>query len=282
MVNLEVTGLKTVLSPSLQRASSIPLPTAIGGISVTVRQSIQQSIQDTNPTQISYSAPLLSVNQVNLCASATTPDCLVTYIVAQMPYELNVGNPSPPIVHTGLVISEGDAGSQLFSAGVAFDHIHVITTCEDQPQQQGCGPVAAHLDGSQVSSQSPAKPGEIVVVYVWGAGSVSPPVTTGAASPVPASAADLPGYPQGLRVGFDFAPNAGPSRYFPANSFSMAYLTPGYVGLYQVNVQLPSALPSVIPCGQDFVQSNLTINLGGPSSFDGASICVQGNASAAQ
>jgi hypothetical protein len=65
-------------------------------------------------------------------------------------------------------------------------------------------------------------------------------------------------------------------------------LTPGQVGLYQINVQLPSAFPAaVLPCTTLSVctgnpafcplpiQSNLTIDIGGVTSFDGAAICIQ-------
>jgi hypothetical protein len=60
------------------------------------------------------------------------------------------------------------------------------------------------------------------------------------------------------------------------------------VGLYQINIQLPSAFPAaVVSCTTlvvgtgnpayppAFVQSNLTIDIGGVSSFDGAAICIQ-------
>jgi len=65
-------------------------------------------------------------------------------------------------------------------------------------------------------------------------------------------------------------------------------LTPGQVGLYQINVLLPSAFPAaVVPCTTlavgtgnpayppAIVQSNLTIDIGGVTSFDGAAICIQ-------
>jgi hypothetical protein len=108
-----------------------------------------------------------------------------------------------------------------------------------------------------------------------------PAVKTGYATTLPAPVVNLPGYSEGLWVDLDFTPNAAASRYryFPTASFAKAWLTPGFVGLYQVNVELPSTFPSVPSCGQgepqSKIQSNLTINLGGPYSFDGAAICVQ-------
>ncbi|PYT12496.1 MAG: hypothetical protein DMG59_23250, partial [Acidobacteria bacterium] len=62
-----------------------------------------------------------------------------------------------------------------------------------------------------------------------------------------------------------------------------AGLTPGQVGLYQINVRIPNPLPVLGSCSvgaqlgfpYNTVLSNLTIDLGGVSSFDGAAICVQ-------
>src|SRR5580658_6074527 len=67
IIQLQVAGLKTILSPSSQMATSVPLPTSLAGISVTVNQSVSQSIMGV-PVQNSYKAPLVSVNQLNLCS----------------------------------------------------------------------------------------------------------------------------------------------------------------------------------------------------------------------
>jgi uncharacterized protein (TIGR03437 family) len=77
-------------------------------------------------------------------------------------------------------------------------------------------------------------------------------------------------------MSFDFTPNAAASGYLHTESYAKAWLTPGFVGLYQVNVQLPPTFPDVPSCVPDVVQSNLTISLGGDFSVDGAAICVQG------
>jgi hypothetical protein len=215
---------------------------------------------------------------MNLCLTGTASDCLITYIAVQMPYELQLALGGTPIVQSQVVISENGADSEAFMLGVATDQIHVITTCENQPWETGCPSVVAHADGTLVSAQSPAQPGETVVVYAWGLGNTMPAVRTGNASPLPAPVVVIfSGFP-GPLVGFDFTPNAAASRYryFPTASTANAWLTPGFVGLYQVNVELPATFPDVPSCGQGGVKSNLTINLGGTSSFDAAAICVQG------
>ena len=97
VVSLQVVGLKTVLSPSFLRASSVPLPVILGGISVTVNQSIQQSIMGT-PVEVSYKAPIFWLNQVDLCSTFGTADCLVTFITLQIPYELSTNLTGAPII----------------------------------------------------------------------------------------------------------------------------------------------------------------------------------------
>src|SRR5208283_1691316 len=65
-----------------QQASSLPLPTQLAGISLTLNQA--------SPEQ-SLPVPLLSVTQTNTCSNVQSPpppDCLVTMITAQVPFEL--------------------------------------------------------------------------------------------------------------------------------------------------------------------------------------------------
>jgi len=50
-------------------------------------------------------------------------------------------------------------------------------------------------------------------------------------------------------------------------------LTPGSVGLYQVNFLVPPVPSGTPPCSGS-VRSNFTVSIGDARSFDGASICV--------
>ena len=76
ITTLFVTGVRSVLSQAIN-ATSLPLPTKLAGISVTLNQSGTQSIP----------VPLLSVQQVSVCinggatpsASGLTADCLITF-----------------------------------------------------------------------------------------------------------------------------------------------------------------------------------------------------------
>ncbi len=88
---------------------------------------------------------------------------------------------------------------------------------------------------------------------------------------------------------FDFRPNALPTYpYIPptADGESSATvpafvgLTPGQVGLYQLNLKLPDAFPATEACSLERgIVSNLTIDIAastsGGLSFDGAPICVE-------
>jgi hypothetical protein len=120
----------------------------------------------------------------------------------------------------------------------------------------------------------------VVVIYATGLGETAPAVPPGQATPAPAPRASA------FYIEFDFSPNAQPRRPYgdPAALLRPEFvgLTPGYVGLYQINVRIPDALPSVPACGgvrpeRWPILSNLTINVSGniyQNSFDGAAICV--------
>lgn len=84
----------------------------------------------------------------------------------------------------------------------------------------------------------PAKVGDTIVIYAVGLGPTSPSVPTGTASPGGNDLANVPGTTQvcfGLVTPFQQAPCATPL---------FTGLTPGFVGLYQINVTVPSGVKS--------------------------------------
>jgi uncharacterized protein (TIGR03437 family) len=102
-----------------------------------------------------------------------------------------------------------------------------------------------HLDGSLISDTSPAKPGEIVVFYLSGLGATDIPLASGAAAPL--DQLIRPVVTPTLKVN-----NAEVPVLF-------AGLTPGLVGLFQVNFKVPDnspdgALPLLV------IQSGITSN----------------------
>jgi hypothetical protein len=290
ITTLFVAGLKTVL-PQPVRAPSLPLPNSLAGISVTINQS-----------GASYPAPLVSVQQVGVCSSGgappppppslPTPDCVVTAIIVQVPYEIVAARPGDSLpLNTEIEVSENGATSKAFQATAVIDNLHVLSTCDSFPSpglpSSACVPVVAHGDGTLVTVDTPATAGEEIVIYAFGLGSTSPAVKTGNATPAPAPV--LTGN-RLVYVQFDFRPNASPSPpYFnplilapfvPVAIFTG--LTPGEVGLYQINVRIPSSLPPLGRCTPgaqpglpyNSVLSNVTIDIGANTSFDGAAICV--------
>ena len=183
--------------------------------------------------------------------------------------------------------------SKAFTVSPVPDNLHVINLCDGYPSVKVtsasgyCGPLVTHADGRLVAVNNPAQPGEEIVIWAFGLGQTNPTPKTGQASPTPAATLSSVLYFQ-----FDFRPNATPSRPYinpliltPIPAPVFAGLTPGQVGLYQINVRIPSSIPVVGSCGTtcshvactvyNTVQSNLTIDIGANFSWDGAAICVQ-------
>ena len=288
IVTLQVLGLKSVFAQAVV-AKQVPLPTALGGISVTIEEDVREV---TTPLPV----PLISVAQLGgICASdPVTPDCTITSITVEIPAE------TLPLLYEEewprcqIVVSENGVESQPFSNMTNPANTHVLTACGGLAPGAPNGTCVTHGDGTVVTQKSPAKAGETVVIYAYGLGVTDPPVPSGAATPIPA-----PKAVNNVYVDFNFTPNAGPRYPYvdpkqgPVNTPVFAGLTPGQVGLYQVNVKLPDSFPAVPACSSKLsefysqVVSNLTIGVttylnsygslsdaAGPS-FDAAPICVQ-------
>jgi uncharacterized protein (TIGR03437 family) len=303
ITTLFVTGLKTVLPTGFVKATTVPLPTTLAGISVTLNPN----------TFVGSPVPLLSIQQTPVCydgnsptSSGSTPDCLITAITVQMPLNLDLviydpltGTPTTPI--PVLVVSENGIQSKAFNVIPVIDNIHILNTCDvtlfgPVEPTTDCNAVVAHGDGTMVTAANPAKAGEEVVVYAVGLGPTTPVVESGERTP-----SDAPALSRSVYVQFDFRPNAVATRPYhdtaTAGIFGFAIpefvgLTPNQIGLYQINIRLPNTFPTVQPCVNGLsaagglttiVGSNLTIDIGGlnglglgsVTSFDGAAICVQ-------
>jgi uncharacterized protein (TIGR03437 family) len=90
--------------------------------------------------------------------------------------------------------------------------------------------IVSHVDGSLVSAGNPASRGEVVILYATGLG----PVTN-----TPASGAAGPGDPL-ARVIANAVVQVGGNTFATVH---FAGLSPGFVGLYQMNIQLPNDAP---------------------------------------
>ncbi len=262
------------------------LPTSLAGINVTIRQGT-----DTP-------APILQVSPVNTCGSGCG---VITAITIQVPYALiatcvptHMVCPASPaiIVASELFVSENGVAGTLSALSALPDQVHVLTICDTVRPGMGippgfsglpCQPVVTHADGTLVSNISPASVGEELVAYAVGLGATTPAVPTGqaAAQPTPTVEAFL--------LDFNFHPNALPAQPLPIQTIAsltpppaplFTGLTPGYPGLYQVNFVVPPLPSGTLPCASGIsplpqvASTNLTVSLGGSSSFDGAGICV--------
>ncbi len=90
--------------------------------------------------------------------------------------------------------------------------------------------VAVHADGSPITASNPASAGEVIVVYATGLGAVTGSPVTGQGAPSDPPATTLE--PATVTIG-----------NVPAG-VEFSGLTPGFVGLYQVNVRLAGGTPA--------------------------------------
>jgi uncharacterized protein (TIGR03437 family) len=100
-------------------------------------------------------------------------------------------------------------------------------------QTPGFQAIATTAAGSLITPESPAAPGDVVVIYATGLGVTSPAVT---GLSVPQAAASIV-----ARASFSVLLNGEP---VPDANVLYAGVTPGFAGLYQVNCRLPETIPN--------------------------------------
>jgi uncharacterized protein (TIGR03437 family) len=173
-----------ILGGSVAKATTVPLPTNLGGASVSLGGRTVP-LTYVSPTQINF----------------------------QVPYETPLGTAS-------LTVTANGVASAAASFTVASSAPGVLTYGDNWA-------VVQNQDYSVNGPSNPAKTGSYVTLYGTGAGAVSPAVPTGAA------AAALP---------LSTVANVTASINGVPATVTFAGLTPGNVGLLQVNLQIP-ALP---------------------------------------
>ncbi len=188
----------TGLAATPASAGAVPLPTRLGGVSVTVNGTL--------------AAPLIYVSdkQIN----------------AQLPFETPVGAATLSV-----------NGSAPVSFSVAASAPGILTYGTNRA-------VAINQDGSLNGPDHPARAGGWVTLYMSGQGLVSPGVISGVASP--GNPVAQPMLPVAATIGKQSA------------GIMFAGLTPGDVGLFQVNLRIPAVssgdYPLMVSVGQ--AQSN--------------------------
>ena len=132
----------------------------------------------------------------------------------QMPYEASGA--------TTLTLTREDGKTTTVNLNVGDAQPGLFTS-----DASGAGPAAATLaDSSLLTSTNPATRGNVVVLYATGLGKVTPGAVTGAGATGPATCVNP--------VTVTIAGRTVTPDY--------AGLTPGYPGLYQVNVRIPADL----------------------------------------
>jgi uncharacterized protein (TIGR03437 family) len=112
------------------------------------------------------------------------------------------------------------------------EDIKLVTAAPQLFETSDSGVIAQHADYSFITPQSPAVPGEIVIVYATGLGTTEPNADPSGA--VPEYAAQITTPLQVLLNG----------TALDTDLVKYAGATPGSDGVYQVNVQMPQNLPS--------------------------------------
>jgi uncharacterized protein (TIGR03437 family) len=182
----------TNLAGSKNSATSLPLPTALGGVQVLVNGT---------PSPLFYVSP----TQINFQVPSGTP----------------VGTPVQVVVISGGLSSLPVMVTFLASAPSVFTY---------QRTPDATDPVILHANNTLVTPTNPATPGEIVVIYGTGAGPLNN---------APADGAPAPSSPPATTKATPIVTVGG-----AAGVVQFSGLTPGLVGLLQINVQLPAVLPA--------------------------------------
>jgi uncharacterized protein (TIGR03437 family) len=140
-------------------------------------------------------------------------------INAQIPYELTAPANYQMVLRTPTLITVPEPFN------LSLTRPGIFTT-----NQQGNGQgVVLNTSQQVVDSTNPAGAGDVVVIYTTGLGATNPAAISGVAAP---SAEPL------ARVVDAVTATVGGQ----AATVQFAGLTPGYVGLYQVNVQIPAGI----------------------------------------
>jgi uncharacterized protein (TIGR03437 family) len=156
-------------------------------------------------------------------------------INVQVPFELAPGNRYQVQVNNGGSLSTPDS-------------IQVAPVSPGMAVLSGVIIAQRYPDNSLITEASPAKPGDYLTIYLVGLGATDQPVATGAAAP-------------GNTL---VHPLAVPTLTLNGNPVPVAFagLTPLFVGLYQMNFQIPANTPNGdlnLVVSQAGVASNMAI-----------------------
>ena len=233
------------LSPALTVSPAFSSNPVLNGATFTIGQSIAPgsivSIFGSNfslgiANFLSTPAPN-SLNGTSVTFNGTPAPLFYvspTQINAQAPFNLPVGQVQIQVQRGAATSSTITVPVTPFSPGIFIVDYNANT-----------GAIVHAADYSLVTAANPAKPGETLAIFATGLGAVNQNVTSGVAAPSVPPYAYTTSTPSVTIGGVAKTP-------------SYSGLAPGYVGLYQLNVAVPSGLAA----GTASVQ----INIGGTGS----------------
>ncbi len=150
-----------------------------------------------------------------------------TEIQIQIPFEAQTGTARVSLVPNDSRFEQAELDLQI----VPYVPLPLLTVIDE--------PVIAHADFSAlINTQKPAVPGEVMHAYFTGLGQTTPPLPSGVAAPLD-------------RLSPAQAPACDFGSDQPANIL-FAGMAPGMIGIYQVDVRLPSQIPFLNPSGSGF------------------------------
>ena len=173
--------------------------------------AVLTGVPDTIPLPTTVNGTQVLIGGIKAPLYFTSPG----QVNAQIPYELEPNKQYQVIVTANGALSTPDS-------------IQLTTVVPGLAAYADGTVIGQHADGSLINAKSPAKAGEIAIAYLSGLGATDGDVTSGGASPGGSLARPL--VLPTLTVGGKDA------------RITFVGLTPGLVGLYQMNFEVPAAL----------------------------------------
>ena len=208
----------------VQAATQTAGPLAPNAIATIYGTNLSWTTQAVTSANLNGGALPISLGGVTVYMNGLAANLVYvspTQINFLVPYEIAAPSATVVVARQGVAGPFGPDGKP--SAVVPF-----AVTAPGFFEWNGNFAVAEHADGSLISPDSMAQPGEIIVLYGTGLGRVVPDSSSGT---VPECAAPIL-YLSQLQILVDGSP-------LPPQSILYAGVTPGFAGLYQVNVRLP-------------------------------------------
>jgi uncharacterized protein (TIGR03437 family) len=158
----------------------------------------------------------------------------VQVLINHIPTNSYYVSPTQVNVLAPVSLATGPATIQLVNNGLAGPAIDIVLdqVAPAMFQLNGNLVLAAHLDGTVITPEAPARRGEVVVIYATGLGPTVPPAIP---NRLPTGAA-------GIARLAEFAVWLN-GEAVPADRILYAGISPPYAGLFQINLRIPEDAP---------------------------------------